>query len=233
MVRSPVCRVVYGRVKFGYRYSGHNWNNLVDESDEREGEKEMTDQEQIEYVVEKLGADVFCSKDGASRLCGSGGADASRACYNEVWIAWIEKKLMAWLEDEERGYFFRREHTGVWSWIRSGGVHWQEESSQWQALYAAFEHWQEQQKPKEKTRREEVSETVLDWFGYTPEHEDHERRISSIMSIFPEPDLEGLRGEVEMAVGQYRLSDITPNAEHRKCCNAIMSAVEKHAKGGG
>ncbi len=135
----------------------------------------MTEQQKFEMqeVVEKM-PDVFAArtKDGVFVFRGwwqkSIGAEAlagyARQCdKNEIvslilspsqHAAWVEKKLMEWLE--ERGYRVNRVHGGRWSVDCPGtsvvvgqqGHAWY--NSLWPCLYAAREHWEESQKSKEK-----------------------------------------------------------------------------------
>ena len=73
-------------------------------------------------------------------------------------VAWVCDRLMAWLEGKD--YHFRRATGGVWFWQR--GVKGLETGlcSWWLCLYAAWQHWQNEQKPKEKTLREELVDVV-------------------------------------------------------------------------
>ncbi len=75
--------------------------------------------------------------------------------------AWVEKCLMAWLEDEGRGYRFMRNYKKQWCAYDGKGVmvtELHEWIPLWSCLYVAFKHWQESQKPKEEKRE---PQTVL------------------------------------------------------------------------
>ncbi len=181
----------------------------------------MTEQEQIAKVVEAL-PEVF-GFDSVTIRC--------RYC-----LYMVEKKLMTWLEDEERGYTFCRGTHGKWSWCGSRGHAAREANSQWQALYAAFEHWQSQQESKGKTKRERVIEILIPGCPPFSMTLTQEKAVDRIISIFPPLDMQGLRGKIRAMVREvFQSGTIESHQEFavEQLVDAIMSAVEKHAKVGG
>ena len=117
------------------------------------GEIEMTEQKQMQKVVEKM-PEMFRAERGGDEYEYKieDGIECARDTAGSLYLspaqhaAWVCEKLMAWLEG--KGYLFRRLRIGTWqAWSHIGAY--LTEGTQWQALHAAFCHWEEsQQKPK-------------------------------------------------------------------------------------
>ncbi len=110
--------------------------------------KEKTESEQIAEVVEALQGEQV-----------SFGVVASRSLCHQCPYR-VKEKLMAFLEDEERGYKFKRIWNGSiveWYWTPDNRTCYKKCKTQWQALYRAFKHWQGEQKPKSSPEAEAMA----------------------------------------------------------------------------
>lgn len=135
----------------------------------------MNEEQQMQEVVEAIKKEGDVIAFGGTYYCCS-----SMMCY----------KLMKWLEDKERGYQFER-IGHYWKW-RGNGETSVRFDSLWPCLYAAFKHWQSQQKPKERSLKEKMEESLRFWLGYSPPAGCVNQFVAYVAQ-----HIEGKKGEVE------------------------------------
>ncbi len=196
----------------------------------------MTEQEQIAKVVEALQG-VFDTnlsrKDGKGVtysyleiVLDSNGYQKAHYTHGRwnLWLtlaqhqAWIEKKLLAWLEHEERGYAFTRTRVSGWQWWHRTLSTWTAKHTLWYCLIAAFEHWQSQQKPEKVTKRDSCICTCVE----CTEWREQERQHNELKK------LNNLREEISRFV--YTQRPEWPIVEQVDITDAVVKVFEQYGR---
>ena len=197
----------------------------------------MTEQEQMQEVVEKM-PEVFSICMDNRRYMPSGWHERNwvrytsapggpyRIVHEAQHAAWIEKKLMEWLED--KGFDFKKVPFYGWYWTTSASMCWECCKDLWPCLYAAFKHWEEQQKPTIRCTNC-GHDIFLPNADHVPAGVAVCDRGGSERQEQQKPKEKGLREKIRLLLVTVFPSSTAEEA-HEKQLAAIMQAVAEYIK---